>query len=102
MNDKLKRVVSKAMVRFERGRWYASIAQFLMILALFFKDAGIKIIMMILIAGTLGLWLVGFLDDKYGSLRGFKDYSTEITPFWKKMSDKIDRIEEKLNNTFPK
>ncbi len=98
MNPKLKRVVSKAMVRFERGRWYASILQFLMILALFFQDAGTKVIIWILLAGIFGLWLIGYLDDKYGWLRSFKDYSTEITPFWKKMSDKIDNIEKKLNN----
>jgi len=97
MNKKLKGIVSKAMVRFERGRWYASIAQFLMILALFFKDAGIRIIILILISGIVFLWLVGFLDDKYGWLRSFKDYSAEITPFWKEMSNTINTINKKLD-----
>jgi len=102
----VKKLISRQLIRFERGRWYASTLQFLLILALSIKSFGIDeklgvplliVELIAMVGGVISLFIIGYLDDKYGFFKGSKDYNWASTPIFAEMSVRIKNIEEKLN-----
>lgn len=104
MNEK-RPFLGKQMVRFSRGRWYAGMAQFIMILVLTIRSFDTKALIGIsqfwvtvfaFPIGILFMWLIGFIDDKYGLFRQQKEYNSQINPVLNRIDSRVRKIEKGL------
>lgn len=99
--------LGKQMVRFKRGRWYAAMIQFTMILILTIRSFDTEAIIGIsqfwitvfaFPSGIIFMWLVGYIDDKYGLFRQQKEYDSQINPLLNRIDRRVEKIEKELDN----
>jgi len=94
--------IGKQLARLNRGRFFLNFGIFfftgMIFLGDYFPNIDQKITTGVSIfTGSIGTWVVGYLDEKYGFWKDQMEHVTRINPFFSKMKSDLREIKEGLN-----